>query len=203
MSVFFKGAVIGFSIAMAVGPISLLCIRNALLRGFLPGFATGLGAACADGVYGAIAGFGITAISSVLLSGRSILQVMGGLFLCYLGVQMMYKKGIADKEVNAPARLLTIFTTTFFLTMANPMTIISFIAIYAGLGVGESNNTMVAAGLLTAGIFFGSALWYLLLSGAIALLKNKATESVTVVLNRVSGSIILGFGVSSCASACM
>lgn len=192
-----KGFVIGFSIAMAVGPIGLLCIRNSLTKGFLQGFATGLGAACADMLYGAVAGFGVVAITSLLLSWKILLQLIGGLFLCYLGINMLRVKEIREKEDRSQGRFWTIFTTTFFLTLTNPMTILSFIAIYAGLGVGASDGNLLSACLVTVGVFSGSALCYLILSFASSLLRSKLTTSGVVWLNRISGCIILGFGVTS------
>jgi threonine/homoserine/homoserine lactone efflux protein len=198
---FLKGAVIGFSIAMAIGPISLLCIRNSLTRGFLAGLATGLGAAVADGMYGAVAGFGITAITTVLFSSKTTLQMLGGLFLCYLGINMFRKKGTEEKEWMMQNTLRTIFATTLFLTLTNPMTIIGFIAIYAGLGVGGTESSLISAGLLTLGVFLGSSLWYTLLSGVSSIAKSRVSGKGSVWLNRVSGCIILGFGAVSLITA--
>lgn len=196
-----KGFVIGFSIAMAVGPIGLLCIRNSLTKGFLQGFATGLGAACADMLYGAIAGFGVVAITSLLVSCKMVLQIIGGLFLCYLGIGMLRVKKVREKEEMSPGGFWSLLTTTFFLTMTNPMTIVSFIAIYAGLGVGTSDSTLLSSCCVTGGVFIGSALFYILLSFVASRLKGKLTPAGALWLNRISGCIITGFGVASLASA--
>ena len=192
-----KGFVIGFSIAMAVGPIGLLCIRNSLTKGFLQGFATGLGAACADMMYGAVAGFGVVAITSFLVGWRLLFQLIGGLFLCYLGINMLRVKEIREKEDRTQGSFWTIFTTTFFLTMTNPMTIISFIAMYAGIGVGASDSTLLSACFVTGGVFSGSALCYLMISFFSSLFRENLTPSGVVWLNRMSGCIILGYGITS------
>lgn len=197
ISFLLKGFLIGFSIAMAVGPISLLCIQNSLAKGFLQGFATGLGAAVADAVYGTAAGFGIVTITSLLLSYKTLLQIVGGLFLCYLGVTMFRTKKTEERKEMVYNKFWPIFSTTFFLTMTNPMTIVSFIAIYAGLGIRAGENNMLSACFLTAGIFLGSAVWYLFLSAFFSLLKSKFTTARLLWLNRISGSIILFFGIAS------
>lgn len=196
----FKGFVIGFSIAMAVGPIGLLCIRNSLTKGFLTGFATGLGAACADMLYGAVAGFGVAAITALLLSYKIVLQIIGGVFLCYLGSTMLRVKAIREKEDMSQGGFWAVFTTTFFLTMTNPMTILSFIAIYAGLGVGASDSNVLSACFVTGGVFFGSALFYLIMSFVTSLLRGKMTTLGALWLNRISGAIVIGFGIVSLIS---
>ena len=197
MHLFVKGFAIGFSIAMAVGPIGLLCIRNSLTRGFLQGFATGLGAATADGLYGAVAGCGVTVITTLLLSCTTVLQIVGGLFLCYLGLGMVCVKEIRERMEMSQRGFWAIFTTTFFLTLTNPMTILSFIAIYAGLGVGTGDSSLSSGFGVTAGVFSGSALFYVLLSFAASRFRRRLPPSGALWLNRISGAIIIGFGVVS------
>src|SRR6478735_6371119 len=84
---FLKGLVLGFSIAAPVGPIGVLCIRRSLAEGRVVGFVSGLGAATADAFYGAVAAFGLTFISALLVSQQLWLRAIGGAFLCYLGVK--------------------------------------------------------------------------------------------------------------------
>jgi len=130
-----RGLVIGFSIAAPVGPIGVLCIRRTLADGRATGLAVGLGAAAADAVYGAIAGFGLTAVSSLLVRQQGILRLVGGLFLCYLGVRTFLARP-ADRAARAGgAGLVGAFTSTFGLTLTNPATILSFVAVFAGLGI--------------------------------------------------------------------
>jgi threonine/homoserine/homoserine lactone efflux protein len=192
-----EGAIIGFSIAMPVGPIGLLCIRNSLTKGLQCGLATGLGAACADALYGACAGFGVAAITSLLVSYKVALQICGGLFLCYLGASMFRVKEAGGAKEIAHKKFWPIFATTFFLTLTNPMTILSFVAIYAGLGIGNKESSVMSAFMLTGGVFLGSALWWLILSTLSSLFKNCLTRAGSRWLNRVSGSIIFGFGLAA------
>ena len=130
-----RGLVIGFSIAAPVGPIGVLCIRRTLADGRATGLAVGLGAAAADAVYGAVAGFGLTAVSGLLASHEGLLRLVGGLFLCYLGIRTFLSRP-ADHAARAGGTgLLGAFAATFGLTLANPATILSFVAVFAGLGI--------------------------------------------------------------------
>jgi threonine/homoserine/homoserine lactone efflux protein len=195
-----QGLVIGFSIAAPVGPIGVLCIRRSLTDGPRIGLLTGLGAACADAVYGAIAAFGLTAVSGLLIKHRFLLGLIGGLFLCYLGVRTFLAK--PREQCETPARVggLMAFGATFALTLTNPMTILSFAAVFAGLGVGAAPDYRAAA-LLVAGVFVGSALWWLLLSSSVGLLRTRMTPAWMHGINRGSGAVIFCFGIYALATA--
>jgi threonine/homoserine/homoserine lactone efflux protein len=196
LSFLIKGVIIGFSIAAPVGPIGVLCIRRSLADGRQMGLATGLGAATADGVYGCVAGFGLTAISSFLVGQKLWLGFLGGLFLCYLGVRTFISKP-ADKPAEvARSGLLSAYLSTFFLTVTNPMTILSFVAVFAGFGLGASPDYLSAA-TLVAGVFIGSGCWWLLLSSGVALFRSRVNSSWMFAVNRVSGAIMVAFGLYS------
>lgn len=191
---FFKGLLIGFAIAAPVGPIGVLCIRRSLAEGRIYGFLSGLGAATADAVYGAIAAFGLTIISSFLVEQQQWLRLLGGLFLLYLGLRTFFATP-ANAELS-PERetLLGAYGSTFFLTLTNPLTILSFAAIYSGLGLaGQSGG--LAAGVMVLGVFCGSAAWWFLLSFGAGLFTNRVTSRSLLWINRLSGVIITGFGV--------
>ncbi|GIV98243.1 MAG: lysine transporter LysE [Herpetosiphonaceae bacterium] len=189
-----RGIAIGFSIAVPVGPIGVLCIRRTLAEGRAYGIVSGLGAATADALYGAIAGFGITAISTMLINQQMWLRLIGGLFLCYLGLKTMLA---APAQEAAPANsygLAGAYASTLLLTLTNPLTILSFAAIFAGLGVGTSTDSYLGAMLLVLGVFTGSALWWLLLSSGISVFRGAFNPARLRWTNRISGLIILGFG---------
>lgn len=192
---FFRGLIIGFSIAAPVGPIGVLCIRRTLAEGRLSGFITGLGAATADAIYGAIAGFGLTFISNILISQQIWLHLIGGGFLCYLGVKTFLASPSKEAAPTKGKGLTRDYVSTFFLTLTNPMTILSFAAIFAGLGVGSLSKGYIPAGLLVAGVFIGSALWWLLLSNGVGLLGKRFNLTGLRWTNRISGIIIIAFGV--------
>lgn len=189
----FKGLLIGFSIAMPVGPIGLLCIRNVLTFGILCGLVTGLGAASADAIYGALAGFGVTTISSFLETYGALLQICGALFLCYLGIATFFGKASNTDSKEVGLTNSQAFLATFFLTLTNPMTIISFAGVYAGLGIGHESSSVNHALITTLGVFIGSIAWWLMLSLTASIFRDKIKSSIW--LNKISGSILFGFGI--------
>lgn len=190
-----KGILIGFSIAAPVGPIGVLCIRRTLANGRAAGLLSGLGAATADALYGCVAGFGMTLISSFLVNQQNWIRLVGGAFLCYLGVKTLLTKPAQEPAEIKKKGLLGSFISTFFLTVTNPMTILSFAAIFAGLGLAPSDNNFSSAAILVMGVFCGSAAWWLLLSGVVGLFREKFGHKAMQWVNRISGMIILGFGI--------
>jgi len=200
MSSFLRGVLLGFSIAAPVGPIGLLCIRRSLADGRLVGLLTGLGAATADAVYGGIAAFGLTAVSGTLVAYRTWLGLFGGAFLCYLGVRTFISKPDERHASAGRDTLASAYVSTFVLTLTNPMTILSFVAIFAGLGVASGADYSRAAMVVT-GVFAGSAAWWLLLSTGTAMLRSKLGEGPMRLVNHLSGSIIVAFGIYAVATA--
>jgi threonine/homoserine/homoserine lactone efflux protein len=197
---FARGFLIGLSIAAAVGPISLLCIRKTLTDGRLAGFVSGMGAATADGLYGCVAAFGLTWVSETLVDQRLWLHLIGGLFLVYLGARTLSKKPVetADSTAAPDAVGLTkSYASTFALTVANPMTILSFAAIFAGLGLGGNGKGYASASLLVTGVFAGSALWWLVLSVGVGIARSRLNPVTLRWINFASGALILGFGAVS------
>jgi len=197
---FLKGVILGFSIAAPVGPIGVLCIRKTLQFGRFSGLFSGLGAAVADSVYAVIAAFGLTVISNFLLAGQFWFRLIGGLFLLYLGWKTCIAKAAIDAKHVPHTTLLNDFISTFFLTLTNPMTILSFLAVFAGLGLSSVHGDYLQAGGLVLGVFLGSALWWLLLSEGVTMFRKKVSKKVMIWINRVAGVIILGFGVSALLS---
>jgi threonine/homoserine/homoserine lactone efflux protein len=195
-----KGLAIGVAIAAPVGPIGVLCIRRSLLEGRRLGFVTGMGAATADAFYGCVAAFGLTAISGALVGLRAWLGLAGGLFLCGLGVRT-FRSIPATQAVPIQGRgLLRAYLSTVFLTLTNPLTILSFVAVFAGLGLGAAPDDL-AAGALVSGVFIGSALWWLLLSSGASALQSRVGSDGARAINRLSGCIICAFGIYSLSTA--
>ncbi len=191
---FLRGLIIGFSIAAPVGPIGVLCIRRTLAEGSTSGLISGLGAASADALYGAVAGFGLTFISNILISQQIWLRLIGGVFLCYLGLKTFLTSPSTKATSSNGSGLVGAYISTFFLTLTNPITILSFAAIFAGLGVGSASRNYFSAGILVLGVFMGSALWWLILSRGVALLGEKFNLQRLKWVNRISGLIIFAFG---------
>ena len=197
ISFFLRGLLIGFSIAAPVGPIGVLCIRRTLAEGRAYGFVSGLGAATADAAYGFVAGFGLTFVSSFLVNQGPWLRVVGGLFLVYLGVRTFISKPASTPADNDRGRagLASAYLSTLALTLTNPATILSFAVVFAGLGLAGGGGDYVAALLLVLGVFLGSACWWLLLSGGISLVRGRFSLRGLWWVNRISGILIVGFGV--------
>jgi predicted secreted hydrolase/threonine/homoserine/homoserine lactone efflux protein len=195
---FWRGLLIGLAIAAPVGPIGVLCIRRTLAQGRTTGFVTGLGAATADAVYGSIAGFGLAFLSGFLVQQQTWLRLGGGLFLLYLGARTLLRRP-AEMEIETDAKgYLGAYLSTFFLTLTNPMTILSFTAVFAGLGIGsQAGGGYGAAGLLVVGVFAGSASWWLVLSGLVGVLRKKMDLAKLTWVNRVSGAVIIAFGAAA------
>lgn len=196
-----RGLLIGLAIAAIVGPICILCIQRTMNHGFRYGLVTGLGAATADAIYGSIAAFGLTVVTTLLVHLQVWIHLSGGLFLVYLGVRTLFRKP-AEKATQAQNGSHTkAYISTLLLTLTNPQTILSFAAIFAGLGVSTSagpsnraNAINIDSFLVVGGVFLGSALWWLLLSGGISIARGRFTQRWLSWINRLSGCIILCFG---------
>jgi len=192
---FLRGLIIGFSIAAPVGPIGVLCISRTLTEGRISGLISGLGAATADALYGSIAAFGLAFISNILINQQGWIRLIGGVFLCSLGIKIFLSSPAKQAaRVKGPG-LVSTYASTFFLTLTNPMTILSFAAIFAGLGVGSETANYLFAGILVLGVFIGSALWWLILSNGVSLMGKKIESSRLRWVNRISGIIITVFGI--------
>lgn len=195
-----KGVLLGFSIAAPVGPMGVLCIRRTLSSGMLNGFLSGLGTATADAIYGCIAAFGVTVISTLLLEHQSYLRLLGGLFLLYLAYKTFQSIPAQEAAKSGCKGLLGAYTSAFFLTLTNPMTIICFAAVFAGLGVGTTGGNYILAAFLVLGVFSGSMFWWFTLSGMVNMLRSKIDQQRLKWINRLSGFIIGGFGILSLLS---
>lgn len=189
---FLKAALIGLSVAAPVGPIGLLCVQRTLAQGRRIGFASGLGAAVADASYGALGAFGVSTLTAWFVALRSPLALGGGLFLGWMGWRMLRSRGSGQAASARHARSgWTAFASVLALTLANPMTILSFTAIFASLGanaVGGASPT-----LMVAGVFTGSAVWWLGLSLAVAALSSRIDARGMRHIDQFAGLVLLAF----------
>ena len=194
---FVRGLLIGLSVAATVGPMSVLCIQRTLQKGFLYGLVSGLGIATADCLYGSIAGFGLSVIATFLVHQQLWIRAVGGVFLFYLGVKTLVTKPARQAAMPTTSKTMNFanaYASTCLLTLTNPLTILSFVAIFAGLGVGVEKNSFFSALLTVCGVFLGSSLWWLILTRGISLLRGTFTPRWLLWINRVSGCIITIFG---------
>jgi threonine/homoserine/homoserine lactone efflux protein len=194
-----RGLLLGFTIAATVGPISLLTIRRTVAHGRVYGLASGLGVALADATYAAIAAFGLTAITSILVGGRVLLGLVGGAFLIVLAIRTMTTRPDEAAVVTERPGLVGAFGSIFGLTMTNPMTILSFVGLFAGLGLTGTGGADAA--LLVLGVFLGSTSWWIVLTAAVAVLRSRVSIRALTWVNRISGAVILAFGVVAIVGA--
>lgn len=192
--IFLKGILIGFAMAVPIGPIGIICIRRTLTEGRLRGLIIGLGAATADLIYGCIAAFGITFISDMLVSQRVWIRLVGGVFLLYLGVRI-FRKLPANPDISVNSNgILKSYLSAFLLTLTNPLIIIVFIAVFAALGL-ENEAIIFSGSALVLGVFVGSFLWFLSLSSGVMLFRKKMDMVGLKWANRVAGIIIIISGI--------
>ncbi len=193
-----KGIGLGIALAAPVGPIGLLVIRRTLLGGLLLGLATGLGVALADGLYGVIAATALEAAKALFAFAGIWPNLLGGLVLLWLGITGLRARparGEATATLSADSLLLAM-GSGFILTLANPMTIATFAALFLGLGVAEGG-----AVVLVAGVFSGSLLWWMVLTGSISALRKSLSAVAMIWLDRLSAAVLIGFGVWAVSGA--
>lgn len=201
---FLKGLIVGFVIAVPVGPIGILCARRTLTHGRSAGFVSGMGAATADVFYGFVAAFGMTFISDLLSGKQFWLRLAGGAFLCLFGIKTFIekpeRKSLLSLIKKKKKRHVGMYTSTFFLTLTNPITIISLAAVFAGFGLAGASSGILSALILVLGVFLGSVLWWLFFIGVFTVFKRRFSHHEIQWINRIAGMIIASFGVLAIAS---
>jgi len=191
-----KGLLVGVVIAVPVGPVGILCIRRTILDGRLAGLFSGLGAATADSLFGIVAGFGLTVVSDSLFYYQDFLRIGAAAFLLYVGITSLMSDPDARRRSDSdPEGLFGDFASTFVLTITNPVTILSFIAIFGAIGFTGQQATLGHAAILVAGVWCGSFLWWIGLIAAAGLLRLTFQRRHLVWINRGSGGILVGAGV--------
>jgi len=186
-----KAIILGFSLAAPVGPIGLLVISRTVRKGRLYGFISGLGATFADGVYGCIAGFGFSAIISFLINHSDIIKPIGCIIMCLIGIKtFLSKTHVQQVKVKDAKNLIGAFTSVFFLTLSNPITIVFFIALFSGLGL-HVGNSYFSILTFIIGVLLGSAAWWLILSSITGVIRHKINEKTIGVINKISGTVLV------------
>lgn len=189
-----EGILIGFVVAVPVGPLGLLCINRALMLGPLCGLFSGFGVATADALAAGIAALGITLISGFLVAHQFLLRLFGGFFLLYLGIKIYRTQPKIEPPPSGVNGLLGAYATTFLFTFSNPVTILSFIAIYAGWQVQSLHGNYLGAAVLTLGVFLGSSLWWVALFLGLTAFRERFSLELLGWVHKISGVAIAGFG---------
>jgi threonine/homoserine/homoserine lactone efflux protein len=191
--IFCKGFAFGFLLAAAVGPMWVLCLRRTLAFGRAAGLASGLGIAVADGLYGAVAAFGLTAVSAFLLAWQFWIGLAAGVFLLWLGFRMLVAEPPALGNAGGgerPGSHAAAFVSTLALTLANPPTILAFAAVFASLGLTAGAGWLEATQAV-AGVFLGSAAWWLVLAAGAGGWRPHLRPGLLRGVNVVAGLFIL------------
>jgi len=195
-----RGLIIGFTIAAAVGPITLLVVRRTIDHGGIYGFASGLGVATADATYGAIAAFGLTAITSLLVSNHTLLGLIGGAVIVFLGIRIARSHPTGPAPDAERPGLAGAFASIYALTMTNPLTIVLYAGVFAGIGL-VAGSSFLDAAVLTLAVWAGSTLWWVLLCSVVAWLRGRVSTTALLWVNRVSGAALVVFGALAVISA--
>lgn len=193
--IFLKGLVAGLFIAAPVGPVAVLCVKRAMYYGAAGGLAAGLGAAIADAFFGAIAGFGVAVVADWLIEHQEPIRFFGGIILIGLGANLFFSRKQAPDRAVSRMGLFGTFFTTFALTVTNPITILSFLTVFASLGLASAQLDYALAGILVAGVFIGSAVWWIAISAIVVLARGRIGFEWMPVIKRWSGVLIVGFGI--------
>lgn len=194
MELFWKAFVAGFLIAAPVGAVGILCIQRTLLSGLRSGLMTGLGAAIADTMYGAVAAFGMVLITSFIDEHRTMFRLFGALVIFALGFAQMFKKAAVESQPVSATTLGKDFITTFFITLTNPITIFAFMAVFAASDGGEISGNPLAITLTIVGVFCGALTCWGTITGITYTLRDKIENKHYGVINKASAVLILCFG---------
>lgn len=188
-----RGLLAGLAIAVPVGPVNVLCISRTLSKGWRSGLASGLGAATADTLYGSIAGFSITFIIRFLIREEFWIRLFGGILLILIGVVYYFKRPQALKGEKRGETKQTDYTSALFLTLTNPTTVLSFLAVLAAIGMSQHKTWWLTL-FLVLGIFLGSMLWWMVLIGIVNRFRDRFNDGTMLWMNRIAGLAIGGFG---------
>lgn len=194
MMIFAKGFLIGLSLALVIGPIAILCIQQTLVHGFYAGIACGLGIATADGLYGALAGLGLSFMTDILHVYQFWFHFFGGCILVYLGVTTFTRSIVTSSLSLSATRFFNMYFSTLMLTLSNPITLITLSALLASLDVGRNVARGALLPTLFFGFFLGSLLWWVLLTCAISLFRGYISIRTLTIINKIAGIIMIIFG---------
>jgi threonine/homoserine/homoserine lactone efflux protein len=185
-------------IAAPVGPVNVLCIRRTIVHGRMVGVASGLGAAAADSMFGAIAAFGLSFVHELVMREKFWFGLIGAGVLLVIGLKTLWAKAPKEKDdedEKDPATLLGDFTSTLILTLTNPVTVLSFLAVFSAFGVQNDEKTLADEWTVVAGVFLGATLWWLLLTNGVAFFRDRFNQRGLRWTNRIGGVAILVFAV--------
>lgn len=195
LGLFIQGMIVGLTLAVPVGPISLVCIHRTVAGGRLHGIFSGLGVATSDSFYAAVAFLGLTAVSGLIIGHQAAFRLVAGIALVLVGIQVFRSVPAAVREsAKDPESYIRDYLSLLAIAAANPLTIIFFITILPGFGIVAHGTTIIAAVPFVAGVFLGSAVWWIILCGSLGSVRSRLSVDNLRWINRISGILITCFG---------
>jgi len=196
---FLKGLIIGFAMAVPIGPVGVMCIRKTLAEGHSRGLIVGLGAATVDALYSSIAAFGLTFVSDAIASQHFWVRLVGGGLLLFLGIRTFRAKR-KDNTIPCEGKgLLGSYISAFLLALTNPVTIFAFVAVFAAFGLGHKLS-IISASILVLGVVIGSCLWFLILGVVARFFRKKLKSGGLTWVNRIAGVLLILSGIAAFVS---
>ena len=195
----FKGMLVGLMVSIPLGPMGVLIIQKTLHKGALSGFIAGMGAASADFFYASVSAFGLGYVINTVQTHELLLQIIGGIFLLCIGLKIYFDNPIRQIRQRRQGRvsktgLLGDYLSLFFLTVSNPITVVVFMAVFAGMSVFGESSSMLGELLVVMGVLLGGGVWWYTLSTLVNIFRKKFRLRVLITINRVSGLVITILG---------
>ncbi|QKG81261.1 LysE family translocator [Tenuifilum thalassicum] len=191
-----KGIIIGLAASIPLGPIGVICIQRTINKGRTSGFLSGLGAATADTIFAAIAGFSLSFIISFIKEQQTIIEIVGGVIVVLLGIKIFQTNPISQlkRQKRRKNSLFEDFVSVLFLTGSNPLAVFLFIALFATAGIITDDQSMWLNFIALAGVFLGAALWWYVLSSLVNHFRKHFRLKQLWWINKVSGVVIFVLG---------
>jgi threonine/homoserine/homoserine lactone efflux protein len=197
LSPFIQGIIIGLTLAVPVGPISLFCIRRSITDGRLHGIVSGLGVATADSLYAAVAVLGLTAISGIIVAQQTFFRLFAGLVLIAVGVKVFLSVPAEPGENSGHESYKKDYLSMLAIALTNPLTILFFIVVLPGFGIALGGSSLFNSAEFVLGIFSGSVAWWIILCGAVGTVRSSMSTLTLQRINRASGLLIVCFGIGT------
>jgi threonine/homoserine/homoserine lactone efflux protein len=189
-----QGIIIGLTLAVPVGPISLLCIQRSVADGPLHGILSGIGVASADSFYAAVSFLGLTIISGVIITHQYLFRFVAGIVLIFIGIRIFLSVPAVVTTQTGHETYLKDYLSMVAIAIANPLTLVFFLVVVPGFGIVLQGNSIMAALEFVAGVFVGSTVWWIVLCGSLGTVRTRISEGNLMLINHISGILISCFG---------
>jgi len=196
LTLLIKGIIVGLLASIPLGPIGIICIQRTINKGKLSGFLSGMGAASADTIFAAIAGFSLSFIISFIQEQQVFFQAVGGLIVFGLGIKIFYTNPVRQlrRHKRKQNNLLEDYLSVLLVTITNPLAVFLFIALFASLGVVVEGENILLSLVATSGVLIGAMLWWYILTTLVDIFRDKFRLKQLWWINKLSGAVIFTLG---------